>query len=100
MLKMGVPVYKSLYGDFSFLISPIQFLTSKNSPGGFAVKTSIGIEPIIDERNPMDEAIQIPVYLYQVMYTVFSSAIPILIILVIVGWVIKLGKKTIRSFTD
>lgn len=48
----------------------------------------------------MDELIQIPIYLFQIMYTVTSSAIPIIIIIFVIGLIGKFGKKAIRSYTD
>ena len=48
----------------------------------------------------MDEPFQIPIYLYTLFYSMFSSVIPIIGMLLIVMLVAKVGKKTIRSFKD
>lgn len=45
----------------------------------------------------MEEAFQIPVFLYMIMYTMFSSAIPILIILWILTVIVKSVRKLIRT---
>ena len=43
--------------------------------------------------------LELPIFLYQLFYTVFASAIPLLLLLWIVRVITKSGRKTKQSFT-
>jgi hypothetical protein len=97
MLKMGVPDNNTLIGDFPFSKHGFKILTLKNSPGGFAGKTSILMRVTLYERTPM---LDTPTFLFGLVFETFASAIPIIYLLVIIAVVAKVAKWTYRSIRN
>lgn len=44
--------------------------------------------------------LDVPVFLYQLFYVIFASAIPLLLILFVFRKIVKSGRKLAKSFTN